>query len=494
MLERRIHCLRIGELSDEEKFPLLALQGIVNREGPRVFYITNFWCWKLADERWMKYYQREKGFRFEELKSLEELIEIYQDRIKGLVISDPKVEDTKTIALTIAGLKDYLPLSPKLRRLFRSIPVREDLRGRWKDNLSARQWSCRYLLPRCKKRILYSLQGLWSGLSLDSLDYAIGNRSFIYPLRPGNKDPDELLLMQRIMMRVGPMAALYGWAEPEGEYCKLASSYGNYILCAEAPNLSFHAEVKSDLKEFKQRCHFNKRIKPERKHYLSFMLSEGDSLKGQSTFHGGAWFDIARGKVPINWGFQPLLIDLFPAIAEFYYNSLTENDYFYCGPSGAGYVQPNNLSNKERFFRHTGRYLKRADISVVECWLHFDEQTYRMYSQLSGAQGFTMPCGPSQTVRYVNSTPVFLRGGRLNYFNPRKGPRELIRTIEEVAARLPLPSFLTAFLVPGCRSKFKDEDGFSPSQLREVMEGLDPKRFKVVTLDELTALARQRRK
>ena len=42
----------------------------------------------------------------------------------------------------------------------------------------------------------------------------------------------------------------------------------------------------------------------------------------------GGWFDKARGKVPVNWGFQPRMVDVAPAMAEYYYKTMTENDYF----------------------------------------------------------------------------------------------------------------------------------------------------------------------
>jgi hypothetical protein len=292
---------------------------------------------------------------------------------------------------------------------------------------------------------------------------------------------------------MGPGAALYGWAEPEERYSMLASMHNNFILCSEAPNLSFHAAAPCERKEWRQPARRPaSEFRLERVHYIAFMTSEGDAPKIHTVFHGGAWLDSQRGAVPINWGFQPRLVEIAPALADYYYRTATKNDFFVCGPSGAGYVYPNVVPEPETFFRRTGEFLRRTDIDIVECWLHFSRPVYEEYARLSGANAFTLPCGPLGTKFVADDVPVFLRGSALNYFDAKKGVEGMVRTILEQGAKQQAPSFSTVFFVPDTGSPAA-QGGYAPSQLRRVMDALPRERFKVTTLDEMAWAAGEAR-
>lgn len=90
-----------------------------------------------------------------------------------------------------------------------------------------------------------------------------------------------------------------------------------------------------------------------------------------------------RGKVPLNWTIAPGLVDVAPAILNYYYATATPNDCFVCGPSGMGYIMPANMlaepgaplgsmiDDRERltaFTQLTARYLQRAGLKVVTIW------------------------------------------------------------------------------------------------------------------------------
>ena len=114
-------------------------------------------------------------------------------------------------------------------------------------------------------------------------------------------------------------------------------------------------------------------------------------------FQGGAWHDPARGQVPINWGFQPRMVDVAPAMAEYYYDTMTDRDYFFCGCSGAGYTYPNWMPEPDDFFRETDDYMARADLKTMDCWIHFARPVYERYAELSPhTEAFILPCGPGQ--------------------------------------------------------------------------------------------------
>ena len=52
------------------------------------------------------------------------------------------------------------------------------------------------------------------------------------------------------------------------------------------------------------------------------------------------WNDTARGSIPISWGTGAGIFELAPAIASYFVNEATGNDYFYAAISGMAYVHP----------------------------------------------------------------------------------------------------------------------------------------------------------
>ena len=212
------------------------------------------------------------------------------------------------------------------------------------------------------------------------------------------------------------------------------------------------------------------------------MTSEGDTPKILASLQGGAWLDPSRGKLPINWGMTPQLALLFPAIAEYYYDSATENDYFVCGPSGSGYLYPNEVPEPGAFFERTGRELTLLDLTEVECWLHYCRPVYESYATLSRIKGFSIPGGPRPHTFTETGAVVCGRDATLNYVKPAIGKEGLLNAIVKAAGNRPKPSFDTVFLVPDAQEgNPAGGGGFSPSELLWVAERL-PQGFKVVTL------------
>lgn len=56
------------------------------------------------------------------------------------------------------------------------------------------------------------------------------------------------------------------------------------------------------------------------------------------------WLDPRRGEVPLAWGFNPALVEEIPAMMSYFYATATEADTFVAANSGAGYLNPDALS------------------------------------------------------------------------------------------------------------------------------------------------------
>jgi len=490
----KTHVLEIHQMSMEEKITALAFQGLANRNGANVFCKAKFWNWPGSDEFWIGYLTEKKGFAFEEIGSLPDLVERYPGAAKGLVVWDPRIDQTKWIAVAMAGVHDLLPVAPECVSRYGDLPVCECLQGRFASEIEAAEWSVKSILPQCDRRIGYSIERAWSGATIDSLDYAVQNSSFVYCLNHtgnGKSGPRETQLIHEILSRIGPNAPIFGWGEPEDAYCEAISFHDNYVMCAEAPNLSFWKHVPCRRTDWTQPARKDpSSFVLQKKHYIALCTSEGDTPKMAVSVEGGAWLDPNRGNVPVNWGMNPLHLDLFPAILEFYWDTATENDYFMGGASGAGYTYPNRMPNPEAWMKQVGEYFRRADMHETDAWMHFSRPVYELYAKLSGIRAFAMPCGPFGCTSLNGGEAVaFFRGNSgLNYFDSSGSPRDLAEQIKRHCWQRNAPSFSVAHLVPDSRNNPTSQGGWNPTLFVEVRELLGDE-FRFVTMQEMSELA-----
>lgn len=93
-----------------------ALQGIVNREEPRLYvrYVESQHGRGNVDDYWLKKLTQRgawlDGRAIERVETLESLIERFRDDIGGVVLYDPSVAATSNVASTIAGVENLLPV------------------------------------------------------------------------------------------------------------------------------------------------------------------------------------------------------------------------------------------------------------------------------------------------------------------------------------------------------------------------------------------------
>ena len=99
-------------LTYDEECLVEALQGLVNRAGPRL--MMNLPAWDMQDDRrWVDIYRSHNGLAFrEDIGDLAALLRHFRQSYRGLVVYDPGVDGSRYVAMTLAGLEDLLPVSP----------------------------------------------------------------------------------------------------------------------------------------------------------------------------------------------------------------------------------------------------------------------------------------------------------------------------------------------------------------------------------------------
>ena len=93
---------------------LAAVQGLANREAPRLYLIYCAGFGVETDQFWLDWLRGEDGWlkhsSVATLTSPEEVIRTFRKYVKGLVVYDPEVPATSCVASTAAGCDDLLPV------------------------------------------------------------------------------------------------------------------------------------------------------------------------------------------------------------------------------------------------------------------------------------------------------------------------------------------------------------------------------------------------
>ena len=202
-----IDLLDISECTYKERLTVNCLQGLANREGPRLFLDygnyddpgtrkTN--SVQMTEENWfgkyreflqrndldnLDYYQGEYDLKVNKLKGLAAAIRKYSHLQKGLVVWDPELMDSVNLALMFAGLNDLLVCHPdqipELESLT-GLSVKEDLRGRFSDRVTLYRWAFKHLFIQCKPGQVAHMEPAWQ--RAEFTDYIVQNKLFTFCL------------------------------------------------------------------------------------------------------------------------------------------------------------------------------------------------------------------------------------------------------------------------------------------------------------------------
>ncbi len=409
----------IGQIeSYDEAMALVTMQGIINREAPilyvdnKPFKRTGYWLDIMSkDGRWLD------GRKSRKIMGLESVYRLASKKLKGAVIWDPEVPATVNVATTIAGVEDGVVFSPEMADKYLkkwNLPIIKDLRGMFtgeetgsKKN-DAYRWAIREYLEKgkCSTHFLCLYTDSFFDRNNGTLtynvvrDWAVKNRAFTFDLSPwGDEVPFDdkeqkigadletykMILAATMKNAAGKeMTELAGFfsfqkysnmpnypeskheqVQTEWETVRLISPYNAYQNTATelSYNQSFHSHA--PVKQLKQNRPAVKK-KLENKSYITIFMADYDSVYPLYHFYPDFWDDKVRGEFPLAWGINPNLIETYPDIITYYYETATPNDYFVADASAAGYMNP-NLVQKEYhplFLKHNKKFYELADVTI----------------------------------------------------------------------------------------------------------------------------------
>ncbi|MET3878730.1 T9SS type A sorting domain-containing protein [Chitinophaga sp. OAE865] len=346
-----------------ETYLFSSLKGIVNRTQPRIFSYEGD-AFAEGPYAWMQ----SLGLTWTEHTDRWELISKYRSEISGLIVYDPAQTATVNLATTLAKDKKALiaspALLPKLTAAPYNLPILTDLRGQFTSKLQVYQTLYNTYWPTMDHRLLI---GLSPELHQGSLrEYATALGAAVIWLDPAVSGESALLNSFLSSMPAG--SAYMGWWPEEGAGITRASSYGIATVASDyATNLTVHSGMPRTVN-----------IKPippkptlKNKIYVAFILSDGDNLQYVEHLMRKLWSNPDRGAVPMGWTLSPAMLDAMPGALNYYHQTATDNDNLISGPSGYGYVYPNNFPDQNtlnQFVIKTEDYNKRAGFRVLTVW------------------------------------------------------------------------------------------------------------------------------
>ena len=415
----------IRNTSYDVQLSVTTLTGLINRQQPRVYLLSNsdaaFWL----DAAFAQVPHDISAARDE--AALEALLNGYRNRVAGLIIYDANFMDSVNVATTLAGQRDCMVVSPAQAETLQGpphhLPVVADLRiYQWKSRVQAYLWAERNLLKSASPNLVAGLDPKIAG-ALRS--FLVATRAFVYWLDARNVLPDirngwiaERHLMKRILKAFAPGMPHLGWFVDEGQGVRLTSKAALPVLASDhffnlevwtsvqigQANLAGENLARTNPEANLGASPAGTNLAPARgtttfplseatpardvvaglaparpaetevaptvspKAYVSFTISDGDNLQYDQHRMAQLWQDPARGSIPIGWTISPALVRVAPALAAYYARTATPNDELVAGPSGAGYMLPSYWPAERlpAFLQLTGELMQEMNLRVIE--------------------------------------------------------------------------------------------------------------------------------
>lgn len=485
----RLYVADVRHATADERLMLNSLQGIVNRKQPRIYLI-----FRDNDLFWLDQLQKQ-GHTGEPIKVADplSLVRTFRGEIEGAVVTDPKVYVSPHVAVAIAGLHDQVIASAKLAKKLR-LPIKTDLRGKFKDDAGAYRYIRTELLPHLNPYIAISLDAPLDAGSLDQIIAARGMALWITGPKeqdqPGANEAAELEEVKAIFAKL-PLNSVMrgfwynrgdGYGIDEGPGVSLASRFGKVTVVSDyISNFSVHAGAK--IPALKQKFAPAPEFDPT-KIYVAFAVSDGDNLcTWQNNFYD-YFTDPLHGTFPIAWGMGPTLLDVAPDMAKWFYDNATPNDEFICDVSGVGYISPPDWAKalKDRegafasFYDWTQQYMTKLDMKTLRLMYVNEDDIARVGKLMPGVK-FLFPDYGYTSPRMTYDLPT----GQAVFRTATGGPATSLT--EEIRAHVgkARPAFVNAFVINW---------GMHLSDIKKTIDDLGPE-YVPVTPSQLYSLYRQ---
>jgi len=403
----KIYIVKTANLSNDEKYLLISIEGIINRRGPSV-YADYDNAYKLIDTN--QY----------DVTYIDDVFSFVKDNInefKGYVLFDGNIKNGHiNAACLIAGALDLLIVTKNIEDKIKAFGLekKEDVynyQGDYIDIQEAIFDKYQHLLNN--EGIVHQVEND-SDITFYLRDLSILNKWV--SLYTG-EDPKGKAFLEKVCKWAKMNAPIYGWTTDEISFVDTISKCGHYIVPADwAANQSFFTKKKS------HEC-FQKKIESKglaNKHYLTIVVSDGDNIQWEQRSVGtDSYFEQAfakKDKFVMGMTISPTLNEINPACMQYLYDKGQGIEYV-SGVSGCGYINPNVYPEEalRDFCEKTSRLFKSSDLHLVTILDNLKNiknmprvlEEYSKYDNIEGG--------------FIEFDPIYYGGGHGRMFFTKNG-------------------------------------------------------------------------
>ena len=362
---------------NEMLLSVVALQGLVNKTETRLMVLdehaeegTTAWSEKMG-----------KSVRMVSSGLAMQTVADFAKEASGVVLySTAKSEHYRNLALTVAGLKNAIPMTPETHGKFAEagvelkvvenlVPLGYTTPSEIYTHMYDTYWK------DCEKRLLVS-QTPTNTYNLHDYSVGVGAATvYLDCMNAGEKAVFEKFLKD---MTPGEGVVL-GWFTSERSGISTVAANG---LCTVPADFFNNASVYSSLSHTIKIDEMPNKPALENKVYVMFVVSDGDNIQYDQHAMRKKW-NSGRGGTAINWTISPALCDIAPNMLNYYYSTATKEDCLISGPSGYGYnlfvntLRENGapvgdyMSDPEHLAAYVSvseRYFERSGLRVATIW------------------------------------------------------------------------------------------------------------------------------
>lgn len=516
--------IKVETLEPGERLTLSCLQGLVNREQPRIYLAYDHY-----DELWLDW-MRERG-DVKEIRWVEpkEAYDRYLSLAKGLVVTDPRVPGSVNVATMLGSLEDWLPVVPDERAEFAGLKVAMDLsEKKWTKNIEAYRWCFSNHGERMSKRVCAH----YDPGQFELRDYFF---QFKVPMiwisspkdtkkSPAASPVQETRYAHEFFAKLPPNIPCMGWWDNGvgGEFgcgengtesgMDIISQHGKFEICTGfdgycqgVGNLSVHSGTSA---KFRQKSAPPLPTLDKGKVYYTYTRTDGDGPNFYRQAYRLIWDQPDHGKVPVGWQLGPTASDLIPDILDYFYKHATPGDVFVNALTGVGYIHENCFLDKipqedkeavwKQYLDLSARYMKRLDLSQMTTFEADHLMSPESLARFAGLPGLTAlyrnyhiftDTTLKNAAIEVNGIPVFrtvISAGNYKLGSPQKIKQAADDIVKQV--RKFTPAQRPGFLHMSLTNWYLDS-----RVLVEVEKALGPD-YIAVRADQLPALYREAKK
>ncbi len=452
--------IKAENLDPAQRFTLACLQGLVNRERPRLYL-----AYDRLDVLWLDWLRERGDVREVRWVGPNDVYEKYLGLARGLVVTDPRVPASINVATMLASLQGWLPVTPQSRPGFPGLKVALDLGEKaWKKNVEAYRWFFAAHGDKMSRRVCAHYDPAQHELRDYFVQFQVPMVWISHPddakKSPAASSGEETRFAHEFFAALPPNIPCMGWWDngqgdeagcgENGPYSGMdvISQHAKFEVCTAfdgygrgVGNLSVHSGTSAT---FRQKPTPPVPPLAGDKVYYTYTRTDGDGLNFYRQVYRDLWDQPDHGKVPVGWQLGPTASDLAPDIIDYFYKHATPADVFVNALTGIGYIRENCYldripeGQREAVWRQymdlSTHYFQQMDLSLLTTFEAFDlmsDQNLARFARLPGLKAIYRnyhrfkDTTAENATREVDGVPVFR--AILGEGYPLTNPREIKR-------------------------------------------------------------------